>query len=99
MRVSRFVATVVRRPAAVSLQPRVLPRIRGAREARQCPLDRLFVHSVPRELDHDKGPSRAEQAGDLVQGTTDVLYVVQRQDSHDVVEPSGLGELLYPDAA
>src|SRR5215211_6687620 len=99
MEVSHFIASVVRPPAAASLQPRVLPRVRGAGEARQCPLGRRPVDTVPCELDHDKGSSRSEQLGHLVHGTTDVLYVVQREDRHDMVERSRLGELLYPDAS
>ena len=66
---------------------------------RQSPLSRCHVDQDPRELDHDEGPSCAEKADYLVQGTTDFLYVVQRQDRHDMVERSKLGELLYPDAS
>src|SRR5919107_3917019 len=99
MQVSHFVASVVRPPAAASLQPRALPRARGVGEARQCPLGCCRVDTVPRELYNDKGPSCAEKADYLVQGTIDVLYVVQRQDRHDIVERSRLGELLYPEAS
>jgi hypothetical protein len=98
MQVSHFVASAVRPPAAASLQPRALPRGRGVGEAHQCPLGRCHVDTVPRELYNDEGPSCAEKADYLVQGTTDVLYVVQRQDRHDMVEQSRLGELPYPDA-
>src|SRR5215218_121409 len=99
MQVSHIVASVVRPSTAASLQPGVLPRVGGAGEARQCPLGRRNVDTVPCELDYDKSSCRLEQLGHLVQGTTDVLYVVQRQDRHDMVERSRLGELLYPDAS
>src|SRR5918998_5702134 len=98
MGVSYFVAFVVRPPAAASLQPPVLPRIGGG-EARPGPLGRRRVDTVPGKLDDDEGSSRSEQRGHLVQGAIDVPYVVQRQDGHDVIERSGPGELLYPDAA
>src|SRR5215212_6068034 len=66
MQVSPFVASVVRPPAAASLQPRALPRRRGVGEARQSPLGCCPVDTVPRELYDDECPSCAEKADYLV---------------------------------
>src|SRR5215210_929657 len=99
MQVPHFVAPIVRPPTTPSLQPRVLTRVGGAGEARPSPLGRRGVDTVPGKLDYDEGSSCSEQPGHLVQGTTDVLYVVKRQDRHDMVERSRLRVVLYPDAA
>src|SRR5919107_815267 len=98
MEMTHFVASVVRAPTTPSFQPRVSPR-GGGGEARPGPLGCRHVDTIPGEFDYEEGSFRSEQVGHFVQGASDVLHVVQRQDRHDMVERSGLGELLYPDAA
>src|SRR5918994_2247866 len=91
-----FDVSMVRAPTTPTLQPRVSPR---GGEARPGPLGRRHVDTVPGELDYDEGSSISEQSGHLVQGTGEILHVVQRKDRHDMVEGSRLGELLYPEPA
>src|SRR5215204_437641 len=81
---------------AAALQPRRLLGGGGVRKALKGPLRRGLVDPVPRELDHDQGPARAEQIGYVAQGYPEIFDVVQGQARHDVVELSGIGELLDP---
>jgi hypothetical protein len=68
-----------------------MPFRRSCREALEDPLRRSLVDVVPSELDHHQDTPGAEQIGYLAQGQPQVFDVVQGQDSHDVVELSGIG--------